>query len=368
MPRSIATGEYRFQYKRNIDAVKSQTMQGRANVKHLALMLLGPIAVASIALWVYMHGGRYVSTDNAYIKHDIIAISSEISGRVIEVIPEDNQRVSKGELLFRIDDRPLQIALARAKANLLSVKGNIASQKANYISSQLDISKAETDLEFSRKEMERIRQLTLTRSLPEAQFDQAEYTWKSMQNELDSKKQDLQVAKALLIDPALPTEEHPNFLQAQSELDKVLLDISHLEIRAPADGVAANVSVHEGEYVIAGAQLFSLVSEDRMWIEANFKETDLTWVRTGQPVTVTIDAYPGKEWQARVAGITPATGAEFSLLPAQNSSGNWIKVVQRIRVNIVLTDYTGDVPLSSGMSSVVDIDTGQVRTLPWLSK
>jgi membrane fusion protein (multidrug efflux system) len=342
-------------------------MQGRANIKHLALMFLGPLTIAGISLWVYMHGGRYVSTDNAYIKHDIIAISSEISGRVVEVIPQDNQRVQKDELLFRIDDRPLQIALARSKANLLSVQGNIESEKADYISAQLDIVKAENDLEFSRKEMERIRQLTRTRSLPEAQFDQAEYTWRNMQNVLDSKKQDLLVAKAQLIDPTMPTAQHPSYLQAQAELDKVLLDISHLEIRAPADGIAANVSVHEGEYVIAGAQLFSLVSEDRMWIEANFKETDLTWVRAGQPVTVTIDAYPGQEWQAQVLGITPATGAEFSLLPAQNSSGNWIKVVQRIRVNIVLTDYDGVLPLSSGMSSVVDIDTGQIRTLPWLS-
>lgn len=329
-------------------------------------MIIGPLAVAGISLWVYLQGGRYISTDNAYVKHDIISISSEISGRVVQVIPQDNQHIKAGELLFRIDDRPYQIALARATANLLSVKGSIESEKANYISSQLDIAKAETDLEFRRKEMERIRKLTATRSVPEAQFDQAEYAWKSMQNELDSKKQDLLVARAQLIDPDMPTEAHPRYLQAQSELDKILLDISHLEIRAPADGIAANVSIHEGEYVIAGAQLFSLVSDDRMWIEANFKETDLTWVRAGQPVTVTIDTYPGRNWKAVVAGITPATGAEFSLLPAQNSSGNWIKVVQRIQVNIELTDYEGDVPLSSGMSAVVDIDTGQERTLPWL--
>ncbi|MDX1489917.1 MAG: HlyD family secretion protein [Pseudohongiellaceae bacterium] len=345
-----------------------KTMYGRSTIAHIALMLLGPLAIAGIALWVYMQGGRIVSTDNAYVKHEIVSIASEISGRVVEVNLRDNQRISKGELLFRIDDRPYQIALAKAQAKLLSVKGNIEAEKANYIGAQLDIDKAQTDLEFARKEMERIRELTTTRSLPEAQFDQAEYAWRSMQNELDSKKQALQVARAQLIDPDMPSEMHPSYLQAQAELEKIQLDISHLEIRAPADGVAANVSVHEGEYVIAGAQLFSLVSDNRMWIEANFKETDLTWVREGQQVEVTIDTYPGRKWQAVVAGITPATGAEFSLLPAQNSSGNWIKVVQRIQVNIELTNYDKDVPLSSGMSAIVDIDTLRDRSLPWISE
>jgi len=125
--------------------------------------------------------------------------------------------------------------------------------------------------------------------------------------------------------------------------------------------------VHPGEYVMAGAQLFSLVDDSRLWLEANFKETDLTWVRPGQRVKVRIDAFPDREWEAHVEGITPATGAEFSLLPAQNSSGNWIKVVQRIQVNIALDTATGDLPLSAGMSAVVDIDTGRQRSLPWLA-
>ncbi|MEK7258952.1 MAG: HlyD family secretion protein [Pseudomonadota bacterium] len=343
-------------------------MKALAILRHVFLLLLVPALIAGVSLYVYLQGGRYVSTDNAYVKHDIIAISSEISGRVIEVIPRDNDRVSKGQLLFRIDDEPYRIALAKAEANLANVRASIEGEKADILNSQLDISKAEDDVEFRRKEMERIRHLVETRSIPAAQFDQAEYAWRSTANELEARQQELQVAKARLIDPAMPTEQHPRFLQAVAELDKIRLDISKLEIRAPVDGIAANVSVHEGEYVMAGAQLFSLVDDSHIWLEANFKETDLTWMRPGQPVSVTIDTYPDQEWQAQVDGITPATGAEFSLLPAQNSSGNWIKVVQRIKVNITLEDYDGELPLSAGMSAVVNIDTGRSRTLPWVAQ
>ncbi|MDP1933067.1 MAG: HlyD family secretion protein [Gammaproteobacteria bacterium] len=342
-------------------------MKGKSILRHLVLLIVGPAVIAGVAAWVYLHGGRYVSTDNAYVKQDIIAVSSEISGRVVEVVPKDNQRITKGQVLFRIDNEPYRIALTKAQANLASVGGTIESEKAKYRNVQLDIQKAETDAEFRRKEMERIRQLLTTRSIPVAQFDQAEYAWKSTQNELNARRQELEAARAALIDPQLPTEQHPRYLQALAELEKIQLDISHLEIRAPADGIAANVSVHEGEYVMAGAQLFSIVDDSSLWLEANFKETDLTWVRPGQEVTVTIDAYPGEEWLARVDGITPATGAEFSLLPAQNSSGNWIKVVQRIKVNITLDDYNGELPLSAGMSAVVNIDTERKRSLPWIA-
>ena len=341
----------------------------RVNVvlRNLMLLILGPAAIAGASLWIYMQGGRFVSTDNAYIKTEIVSVSSEITGRVVEVIPHDNERVSKGQLLFRLDDQPYRIALAKAEANLANVRGSIESEKADYLSDMLAIDNANTDLEFRRKEMERIRKLVETRSIPAAQFDQAEYAWRSASNALDDRTQSLQAARARLIDPELPTEAHPRYLQALAELEKSKLDISHLEIHAPANGVAVNVAVHEGEYVIAGSSLVSLVDDENMWLEANFKETDLTWVRLGQAVSVSIDAFPGQTWHARVSGIMPATGSEFSLLPAQNSSGNWIKVVQRIRVNITLDDYNRDLPISAGMSAVVDIDTGRSRTLPWVA-
>lgn len=342
-------------------------MKANVAIRNLMLLILGPAVIAGVSLWIYLQGGRFVSTDNAYVKTEIVSVSSEITGRVVEVIPRDNERVSKGQLLFRLDDQPYRIALAKAEANLANIRGSIESEKADYLSDKLAIDNANTDLTFRLKEMERIRKLVETRSIPAAQFDQAEYAWRSASNALDNRTQSLQAARARLIDPDLPTEQHPRYLQALAELEKTKLDINHLEIRAPADGVAVNVAVHEGEYVIAGSSLVSLVDDKNMWLEANFKETDLTWVRPGQVVNVSIDAFPGETWAARVSGIMPATGSEFSLLPAQNSSGNWIKVVQRIRVNITLDDYNRELPISAGMSAVVDIDTGRSRTLPWVA-
>jgi membrane fusion protein (multidrug efflux system) len=314
-----------------------------------------------------MQGGRFVSTYNANLKTEITSVSSEISGRVIEVIPHDNDRVQKGQLLFRLDDAPYRISLTKAQANLAGVKSTIEAEIAGYQSDLLAIENAQTDVEYRLKEMERIGKLVATRSVPEAQFDQAQYAWRSAVNALDNRRQELLTSKASLIDPALPPEQHPRYLQALAELEKVTLDISHLEVVAPVDGVAVNVSVHEGEYVIAGSELVSVVDDRNLWLEANFKETDLTYVRTGQSVDVTIDAFPGQTFTATVKGITPATGSEFSLLPAQNSSGNWIKVVQRIQVNIALEDIDHNLPIAAGMSAEVDIDTGRSRTLPWVA-
>jgi len=336
-------------------------------LKTLTLLLLVPAAIAGVSLWVYLQGGRFVSTDNAYLKSEIVAISSEISGRVVEVVPRENQRVTAGQLLFRIDDEPYRIALAKAEAALSNVASGIEGEKADYRNDLLLVSNARTDVDFRQRELDRIRQLVQTRALPAAQLDQAEYAWQSAVNAMQARQQSLETSRAKLIDPELPTTSHPRYLQALAELDKVKLDLSRLEIHAPCDGIAVNVSVHPGEYVMAGAQLFSLVDDSRLWLEANFKETDLTWVRPGQRVKVRIDAFPDREWDAHVDGITPATGAEFSLLPAQNSSGNWIKVVQRIQVNIALDSATGDLPLSAGMSAVVDIDTGRQRSLPWIA-
>ncbi|MEZ5528029.1 MAG: HlyD family secretion protein [Gammaproteobacteria bacterium] len=342
-------------------------MKANVLIRNLIMLIFGPAVIAAISLWVYMHGGRYISTDNAYVKSEIITVSSEITGRVVEAIPNDNDRITKGQLLFRLDDQPYHIALAKAEANLVSVKASIEGEKADYQNDKLAIENAKTDVEFRRKEMERIRQLVASHSIPAAQFDQAEYAWQSASNALDTRKQSLQVARAKLIDPELPSEQHPRYLQAVAELEKIKLDISHLEVRAPADGIAVNVNTHPGEYIMAGTELLSIVDDSHMWLEANFKETELTWVRPGQTVNVSIDAYPGKTWQARVSGIMPATGSEFSLLPAQNSSGNWIKVVQRIQVNIALDEYDRDTPLAAGMSAVVDIDTERSRTLPWVA-
>ncbi len=336
-------------------------------LKKFTLLLLGPVIIAGISAWIYLNGGRIVSTDNAYLKASISTVSSEISGKVTEVKVEDNQSVSKGEVLFRLAEYPYIIEKARAEAELANIYRDIESQKVEYQTKQIEIARAKIEMDFYQKELERMTQLLNTNSISTVQYDQAQFAWQRSKNDLDKINQELLVAAAKLIDPELPTTEHPLYRQAQATLDKVELDLSYTEITAPVDGVAVNVSPHVGENIIMGSTLANLVDNEHLWIEANYKETDLTYVEIGQPVEITIDTYPDQTWRGRVASITPATGSEFSLLPAQNSSGNWVKVVQRITVNIEFEDLSSSPLLSSGMSAEVKIETDHSRSLPWIS-
>ncbi len=332
----------------------------------ILLFLIGPIIVLLIAASIYLKGGRFISTDNAYLKADILSVSSELSGKVLHTYVEENQRVNAGDTTAEIFPEPYQIAIARAEANLASVKGDLLSQKADYANRELDIVVAKTDFDFRQHELDRLARLRADNSVSEAQFDQAKFVLEEAKNRLSAKRLDLDVSRAKLINPEAPVEEHPRYLQAMAELTKAKLDFSYTRITAPLSGIATNVSVHPGENIISGTTLFNIVDDSHFWIEANFKETELTHVRSGQAVTISIDTYPEAAWTGSVERITPATGAEFSLLPAQNSSGNWIKVVQRIRVRITLDTNHETLPLAAGMSATVNIDTGNTQSIAWL--
>jgi membrane fusion protein (multidrug efflux system) len=337
-------------------------------LKRSFILLFGPLIICAVSAWFYLQGGRYIETENAYLKSEIVTLSSELSGKVLNVSVTENMKVSRGDTLVKLYDEPQRIILASREANLATVYSELESQKAEYASKELDILQAETDLQFRERELDRLHQLLEENSISEAQYDQAEFAKNNSEHQLQSKIQSLKITAAKLVDPDLPVERHPRYLLAQSDLNNAMLDLSYIEIRAPISGIATNVSAHVGENIISGTNLLNLINEDTLWIEANFKETDLTHVRVGQSVTVEIDTYPDREWTAHVESITPATGSEFSLLPAQNSSGNWVKVVQRIMVRIVFDEEPASVPLSAGMSSVVKIDTNQRRTIPWLSE
>lgn len=336
-------------------------------IKHLVLLLIGPAVIAAGAAWLYLHGGRFITTDNAYVKAEILSISSNVTGMVMEVLPRDGDRVQRGDLLMRVDDQPYRIAVARAEANLANVRGDIESMKAEFVNNGLEIDKAQTDLSFREQELDRVRGLVASNSISGAQFDQSVYARNSAERELAEKTQALQVVKARLIDPALPTDAHPRIKLALAELEKAQWDLDHVLVKAPATGVVV-ISAHEGENVISGAPVMSLINDSRVWVEANFKETDLTYLRLGQTAEITIDTYPDLRLHARVVIISPATGSEFSLLPAQNSSGNWVKVVQRLKVVLQLEDLPKDFTLAAGMSAEVSIDTEHQRSLPALSE
>ena len=337
------------------------------NNKNKVTIWLGPVVLVVIGLWIYMTGGRHVETDNAYLKANMVSISSEVSAKVVEVLITDNSPVKAGDVLFRVDDQPYQIALIRAQANLVKVGGDLESLKADYFNKLADLNKAKTQETFYLGEYNRLNKVLESNTVSEVQVAQARYDYQDALNEVQVTTQALLAVKARLISLDLPLQEHPNYLLALAELDQAKLNLSYIEIIAPSSGVIANLNMQKGEYIIAGAPLFSLVDNGNIWVEANFKETDLTHLRAGQAATITVDSYPDLKWQAIVASITPGTGSEFSLLPAQNSSGNWVKVVQRVNVKLTIDQAIAPTALTPGMSALVSVDTEHRRQLPWVN-
>ncbi len=331
----------------------------------IAVLWFGPLVVVAVGGWLWLQGGRFVTTDNAYLKTSMISVSTELSGRIVDVQGADNTRVEAGALLLRLDDEVYRIRLAEAEANILKVRSNIESLRADYLNKQADIAKAEADTEHFDSEFARLQRLRDSNTVSAIQVDQAEYQAVQARKELEITEQALEVVKARLIDPALPSEEHPDYKLALAQRDKAALDLTRIELRAPGSGVLANFDVKVGEIVNASVPLFSLVDDSHVWVEANFKETDLTWLREGQDATIEVDTYPGLEWHGKVVSITPGTGSEFSLLPAQNSSGNWVKVVQRIAVTLDMEPIPNAPALRAGMSAFVSVDTHHERKAPW---
>ena len=332
--------------------------------KNNLLVWAGPLVIAVIGIWVYLQSGRFIETDNAYLKANKVSISSEISGKVVEVMVGDNGLVEAGQVMFRVDDQPYQIALARAQANLVKVGGDLESLKADYLNKLADISKTQNQQTFYRQEFKRLSSLLPSRAVSAAQVDQAEYQYQDAGKELEVTKQALQVVKARLIDMDLPLEQHPNYLLAMAELKKARLDLSHVQTLAPSTGIVANFNIQLGQYIIAGSPLYSLVDSSHIWVEANFKETDLTYLREGQSAEITVDSYPDLQWQGVISSIAPGTGSEFSLLPAQNSTGNWVKVVQRIMVKLDIDANTNTAPLAAGMSAEITVDIERRPNMP----
>lgn len=337
-------------------------------IKRVTMLLLGPLVIAGISAWVYLHGGRFVETDNAYLKSQMVSISTEISGRVTEVFITDHQHVQSGELLFRVNDEPYRIALNRAEARLAGVRSDIESLKAEYRNKLVIYENAREDLDYFSTEYARLQQLHASGAVSTAQFDQAAYQRDHQENLMQEAWEDVQLVRARLIDPEQPVEANPQVQLAQAEVDAARLNLARTETYAPFSGVVANFDLDAGEFINAGLPLFSLVDNTNFWIEANFKETDLTHLQLGQQASIHVDSFPDLELHGHIRSFTPGTGSEFSLLPAQNSTGNWVKVVQRVSIDIAIDDTELPAGLTAGMSTVVNVDTQFNRTLPWFSQ
>jgi membrane fusion protein (multidrug efflux system) len=331
------------------------------------LVVAGPALLALIALTVYLGGGRHVSTNNAYVKNETFTISAEVGGRIESVNIGDNSRVKKGDVLFTLEQAPFVLAVQLAEAALTRAESDIDAMRSGYLQKRAELASAEEKLRFKAGEHARFSKLAKSNVVSGAQFDQITHDRNEASQEANALRNELAGELAKIGgDFDMPLTEHPRYKEARATLDKAKLDLDHTTLRAPSDGIAANVDLSRGEYVNLGLPLFSIVNDRKVWIEANFRETDLTYVRAGQPVAILIDTYGGQVWHGRVASVAPATGAEFTLLPPQNSSGNWVKVVQRIMVRIEFDDYDGAPPLAAGMSCDVTIDTGHSRFGRWL--
>jgi membrane fusion protein (multidrug efflux system) len=343
---------------------KAPPVSRRKRVRWL-LLILGPVLVIAAGLYLYLTGGRYVTTDNAFVQADKVTIGTDVAGTVAEVAVRNNQPVTAGQLLFRLNDEPYRIALAGAEAQLASVRNDIAALQASYREKLAEIQQAQADVEFFDREFKRQQNLASRQVASQVAFDQARHNLQTAQQKITALRQQAQGILAQLGgDPDQPVEKQARYLQAQAQVDKARRDLRRTTVEAPMAGIVTNVDALQiGEYLPAGQAAFSLVAADHVWVEANPKETDLTYVKPGDAATVSVDTYPGREWTATVASVSPATGAEFSLLPPQNASGNWVKVVQRIPVRLKVEVPANAPPLRAGMSAEISIDTGHKRTL-----
>jgi membrane fusion protein (multidrug efflux system) len=329
------------------------------------LLLLGPLVVIAGALFLYLSGGRYVSTDNAYVKADELAIATDVSGIVADIAVHDNQKVEKGQVLFRLDDEPYRIALAGAEAQLATTRNEIATLQATYRQNLAQVEQAKTDAGFYQATYQRQQDLVQRGVASQSAFDQAQRDLDVARERILVSQRQAEATLAQLGGTAdEPVENNPPYRQVQADVDRARRDLRRTVVTAPIAGIVTNVdALQVGAYLPAAQSAFNLVAADRVWIEANPKETDLTWLKVGDKAQVTIDSYPDRDWQGTVVSVSPASGAEFSVLPAQNASGNWVKVVQRIPIRIGV-DVPAEAPmLRAGMSANVDIDTGHERHL-----
>jgi membrane fusion protein, multidrug efflux system len=333
--------------------------------RHTLFALL-PIALL-VSAYVYVTGGGTMSTDNAYVQADTVGISTDVSGVVKVVDVTENERVTTNQVLYQLDRLPFQLAASRARALIDIVRNNLRALQASYRDTQEQVRQAQADLAYYDRELKRQQYLSAQHVSSEQTLEAAHRSRQNAQQKLASLTQQLAgIAANLNGDPNASVEEHPQYLDAVAQAREAARQLDHTIVRAPFAGIVTNVpSIAPGKYLQASATAFYLVATDHVWVDANPKETELTYVRIGQPVEISVDTYPSFKWKGAVESISPAAAQQFSLLPAQNTSGNWVKVVQRIPMRVRVDTADTDLrPLRAGMSVEVGVHTGHRRAFP----
>ena len=337
--------------------------------RRLVLMIAVPLVLVVGGAWFWLTGGRYEDTDNAYVQQAKVSLSADIAGRITAVNVGENQAVKAGTVLFTIDPQPYQIALDQANAALASARVNVEQLKVSYGTAQVQLNAVQQTLNIRQATYDRQSALVKQGVNSNSALDDSKLALQGAQAALDQARQQVAAATAALAgDPQIETDKHPAVLAALAAVESAQRNLGKTKVVAPADGIVANVAnLNAGQFVAAGTTIASLVETDGTWIEANFKETQLADMKVGQPASVSIDAFPGKI-QGTVESLGAATGSEFSLIPAQNATGNWVKVVQRIPVRIKLTADAEETLLKTGMSATVAVDTGRTTLDKLLGK
>jgi len=345
--------------------IRASSRIPRLPTLRLTLLVLVPALIGVVALFFYLLGGRYISTDNAYIGAQKVLITPEVSGKVVRIAVAEGQLLQPGDELFAIDAAPYRLTAQEAEARLVRVQSDFAALKANLASLARQIELSRQNLAAAQADFDRKTKLLDNRISTPSDLDKSRVALVAAKAQIEQLEQQERTARIQLLgDPNLAIEKFPQFVEATVALERARRDLANTVLRAPIAGVATQVaSIQMGRFLTAGTPVFSVISSTSVWIDANPKETDLTHVRPGQPVTITVDAFPDRQWMGTVGAISPGTGAQFAILPPLNAAGNWIKIVQRVPMRIEFARGQDLRRLRAGMSATVEIDTGRVSRL-----